>query len=76
LFNPSSVASALQLQVAVNGVTNEDLQQNSRAGATFAFPVDRRNSVKLYASNGVSTRTGNNFDVLGVAWQHRWGGGL
>jgi hypothetical protein len=38
--------------------------------------VDRHNSVKLYASSGVSDRTGNDFDLVGVAWQHRWGGGL
>ena len=24
----------------------------------------------------LSARTGNNFDLLGVAWQYRWGGGL
>jgi hypothetical protein len=38
--------------------------------------VDRRNSLKLYASTGVWARTGNNFDLLGASWQHRWGGGL
>jgi hypothetical protein len=37
---------------------------------------DSRNSVKLYASSGVAARTGNNLDLLGIAWQHRWGGGL
>ena len=42
---------------------------------TLALPVDAYNSVKLYASSGVSARTGNNFDALGVAWQYRWGGG-
>jgi len=24
----------------------------------------------------VSSRTGNDFDLLGIAWQRRWGGGL
>jgi hypothetical protein len=32
--------------------------------------------VKFYASSGVSARTGNNFDLLGIAWQYRWGGGI
>jgi hypothetical protein len=41
-----------------------------------ALPIDRRNSMKMYASSGVSARTGNNFDLLGAAWQYRWGGGL
>ncbi|MDQ1241698.1 MAG: hypothetical protein QG550_949, partial [Pseudomonadota bacterium] len=47
-----------------------------RVGATLAFPVNARNSIKLYGSSGVSARTGNNFDLLGIAWQYRWGGGL
>ena len=60
----------------LDGVRGDDLQQNWRVGATLSFPVDARNSVKLYASSGVFARTGNNVDLLGVAWQHRWGGGL
>jgi hypothetical protein len=60
----------------VNDALNNDLQQNWRVGATLAVPVDRLNSIKFYASSGVSARTGNNYDVIGVAWQHRWGGGL
>ncbi len=23
-----------------------------------------------------AARTGNNFDLIGIAWQYRWGGGL
>ena len=60
----------------IDGVVKNDLQQNWRLGATLAIPVDRRNSIKFAASSGVSARTGNNFDLLAVAWQHRWGGGL
>ncbi len=60
----------------LNGTLSADLQQNWRLGATLALPVDRYNSVKLYASSGVSARTGNSYDLLGIAWQHRWGGGL
>jgi opacity protein-like surface antigen len=33
-------------------------------------------SIKLYGSSGLSARTGNSFDLLGIAWQYRWGGGL
>jgi hypothetical protein len=63
-------------RTTLDGVRNADLQQNSRLGATLALPVDRRNSVKFYASSGVHARTGNNFDLFGIAWQHRWGGGV
>ena len=62
-------------RTTLNGTVNADLQQNTRVGATLAFPVDIRNSIKLYASSGVSARTGNSYDLLGAAWQYRWGGG-
>jgi hypothetical protein len=63
-------------RTTLDGTVNADLQRNWRGGATLAIPVDRRSSVKFYASSGVSARTGNNFDLLGLAWQYRWGGGL
>lgn len=59
-----------------NGTINNDLQRNWRAGATLAVPIDRRFSIKFYASTGVSARTGNNFDLVGAAMQYRWGAGL
>jgi hypothetical protein len=63
-------------RTTIDGERNFDLQQNWRLGGTLALPVDLHNSVKLYASRGVSSRTGNDFDLLGIAWQYRWGGGL
>ena len=63
-------------RTTINGARGNDLQQNWRVGGTLAFPVDARNSIKLYASSGVSARTGNDFDLAGIAWQYRWGGGL
>jgi len=59
-------------QTRVNGVNDADRESNSRAGVTLALPVNRYNSVKVYASTGVSTRTGSNFNTFGVAWQYRW----
>lgn len=63
-------------ETALNGERRDDRQENRRLGATLALPVSRRNSLKLYASSGVSARTGNNYDLLGIAWQYRWGAGL
>jgi hypothetical protein len=63
-------------RTTLNGTLNSDLQQNWRVGATLALPVDVYNSIKLYASKGASARTGDSYDLLGVAWQYRWGGGL
>lgn len=63
-------------RTTIDGTQSNDLQQNWRVGGTLVLPVDHRHSVKIYVSNGVSARTGNDFDLLGVAWQYRWGGGL
>jgi hypothetical protein len=29
-----------------------------------------------FTRGGLSARTGNSFDLVGVVWQYRWGGGL
>lgn len=63
-------------RTTVGGIEGNDRQRNFRAGVTLAFPIDRRNSIKLFGSNGVSSRTGNDYDLYGVAWQYRWGAGL
>jgi hypothetical protein len=63
-------------RTTVGGVENNDAASNSRFGATLALPVDRRNSLKLYMSGGVHTRTGTDYTLYGAIWQHRWGEGL
>jgi hypothetical protein len=59
-----------------NGVINADFQSNERFGLTLSVPINRRQSIKLNASTGVSTRTGTDFDTYGAVWQYRWGAGL
>ncbi len=59
----------------IDGKEGERLE-DARIGLTLALPVNRYNSVKLYGSTGVYTKTGTKSDVLGIAWQFRWGGGL
>ena len=60
----------------IDGVERDDLQNNWRTGFTLAIPIDRRHSIKLLGSSGVSTRTGTDYDSLGLFWQYRWGGGI
>ena len=60
----------------IDGVRSSDLENNSRIGATLALPVNRNNSIKLYASTGIHTSVGNDYDLVGSVWQYRWGGGL
>ena len=63
-------------QTTIEGVEKNDLQKNWRTGFTLSLPVNRYHSIKFYGSSGVSQRTGNNYDALGLVWQYRWGGGI
>jgi len=62
-------------RTSIDGVDDQNLQKNWRAGVIGALPLNRRVSLKANVSKGVSTRTGNNFDLYGVALQYRWGAG-
>lgn len=53
-----------------------EAQENWRAGGTLAFAVHRHHSIKLYGNTWLYSRTGRNFDTVGIAWQYRWGEGL
>ena len=63
-------------RTVVNGVRGDNLQTNTRAGVTLALPVDRNNSIKLYVGTGITTRTGSQFNAIGIAWQYRLGCGI
>ena len=63
-------------RTTIDGVQSDDLQQNSQVALTLALPVNRNNSIKLYANTGTHTNTGTDFDMVGIVWQFRWGAGL
>jgi hypothetical protein len=63
-------------RTTIDGVRSDDLQNNSRVGATLALPVNRNNSIKLYASSSVYTSSGSDYYLVGIVWQYRWGHGL
>ncbi|RDH86082.1 MAG: transporter [endosymbiont of Galathealinum brachiosum] len=63
-------------ETRVDGVVSNDLQNNSRTGFTAAIPVNKYNSIKILMSAGLSTRTGTDYDSIGVFWQYRWGASL
>ena len=55
-----------------DGVEADDRQDNSRWGVTWSRPVGRKHLVKFYASTGVVTRVGNDFDNYGIGWVYRF----
>ena len=48
----------------VGGDRNADLQRNSRAGLSLAYPIARRHAVKLSISEGVVTESGGDFRAI------------
>jgi hypothetical protein len=59
-------------QTTVENIKNNDLLENWRTGFTLALPINRNSSIKLFGSKGVSTRTGTNYDAIGIVWQYHW----
>jgi hypothetical protein len=63
-------------QSYVNGNPISGNQENWRFGSTMSYPVNKHNSIRLSASTGAYSRTNNNYDLYGISWQYRFGGGL
>jgi len=59
-------------RTTIGGESDDEVMSNTRVGATLAVPVTRQSSIKVYGSTGTSTRTGTNFDLIGIGWQYRW----
>ena len=56
----------------IDGVAKQDRQSNSRVGATFSFPLNDRQSLKVAWAKGVTTRIGGDLNIIAVAWAYSW----
>lgn len=59
-------------RTVVNGKRNADIQNNSRLGATFSYPIGQHNSLKFIWARGVTTRIGGNVNTIAVGWSYSW----
>jgi len=55
-----------------DGVASNSELSNSRMGMTFAMPIDKQNSIKIYGSKGINVRYGTDFDAITIIWQYSW----
>jgi len=55
-----------------DGIGADNALRNTRIGATFAIPINKQQSIKLYGNKGVNTRYGTDFDAIGISWQYIW----
>ena len=56
----------------INEKENEDRQKNARIGATFSYPLNQQQSLKIAWAKGVTTRIGGNLNTFAIAWQYAW----
>ncbi len=61
-------------QSTINDVVKDDRQSNSRIGATFLFPLLKKNAIKIAASTGAIVRAGADFNTVSIGWQRSWMG--
>jgi hypothetical protein len=60
-------------RTSVDGVENPaTLQQNSRIGATFSFPLTRHQTAKVSYAQGAYIRFGGDYRIVSLAWQYSW----
>lgn len=52
----------------VDGERRADLQRNSRAGLTFAWPILRKHLLKASLSRGVATESGGDYTIASLAY--------
>jgi hypothetical protein len=59
-------------ETMLNGIEQDNLQKNSRFGATFAYRINKGNSLKFAFTSGLSTRYGADFNTILLAYQFMW----
>ena len=59
-------------ETIVNGEEKNDLKDNSRFGAAFAYRIGMHHGIKLAYTNGLSTRFGADFSTFLLAYQFMW----
>ena len=61
---------------SLDGIYNDDRQENSRIGITAVIPTGRLSSLKFAASTGAVVRIGQDFNSYTIGWQKTWLKGL
>jgi hypothetical protein len=59
-------------RTTVDGVTNADLQSNSRYGGAFSYPFGAHHALKVSLSKGLTARFGGKLSTIAIGWQYTW----
>jgi hypothetical protein len=60
-------------ETSLNGMEQNDEEQNWRLGATFSSPIfNKHQSIKVMVNTGIATKAGQNYTALTVVYQYSW----
>jgi hypothetical protein len=60
-------------QTSINGVAQENAEENWRIGGTFSSPIfNMHQSIKAMINTGIATRAGQNYTALTLIYQYNW----
>lgn len=59
-------------QTSLNGVKNNDYQNNSRIGLTYSTPISKQLSAKLQYHIAAETRRGSDYKIFVATLQYTW----
>jgi hypothetical protein len=56
----------------IEGISQANLQRNSRFGATVVFPINGRHAVRGSFSTGLVTKSGGDYDIVSLSYLYAW----
>jgi hypothetical protein len=59
-------------ETTVSGENRDDLQRNSRAGATLFVPIKGGHGLRGSYSTGVTTKSGGDFEIFNISYFYAW----
>ena len=59
-------------QTTLNGVKNNDYQNNARIGITYSTPITPQFSAKLQYHSAIETRRGGDYKIFAATLQYTW----
>lgn len=59
-------------ETVLNGIDRDDVQKNSRSGLALAYRVNKKHSLKVAYTTGVTTRYGSDYSTFILAYQYLW----
>lgn len=67
-----AVGTVAKGKTSVNGIKQDNAQENSRFSGTFSYKLNKKSNLKIIATNGLSTNVGADFTSYLLAYSWIW----